>query len=384
MGDKLLIKNCRVITPVKAISESDILIVDGKIKGLGIFDNEDCITINGEGRTAAPGFIDIHMQGAGGFDMLDGTYEALSTIAKTSARFGVTGFLGTTVYRPNGDNSHLMTAAEYTGKDLGGAELLGVHIEGPFISQEKRGMIQPDSIGETSLETLDEIYSLTGDSLKMMTIAPELDGSLEIIKQLVKGGITASFGHSAASFEDTIKGIEAGINHVTHIYNAMMPITHRNPGPLPAIFKNSSITAQVIFDGIHIHPSVLKFSSRLLGEKRVVIITDGVQSMGLKDGKYMYNNVEFTSYNGTARYSDGTLIGTCMGMNELIEKYIIYTGGSLRRAVRAASLNPACVIGINDKKGSIKEGKDADIVILNKDLSVWKTIKDGEIIYGEE
>ncbi|MCK4966491.1 N-acetylglucosamine-6-phosphate deacetylase, partial [bacterium] len=286
MGDNLLIKNCSVITPFETIPKTDILIVDSKIKGLGTYGNLDCITINGEGRTAVPGFIDIHIQGAGGFDILDGTYEALSTIAKTSARFGVTGFLGTTVYRPNGDNSHLKTAAEYTGKDLDGAELLGVHIEGPFISQEKRGMIQPDSIGEPSIETLEEIYSLTGDSLKMMTIAPELDGSIEIIKHLVKDGITASFGHSAAFFEDTIKGIEAGINHVTHLYNAMMPITHRNPGPLPAIFKNNSITAQVIFDGVHIHPSVLKFSSRLLGEKRIIIITDGVQSMGLPDGKY--------------------------------------------------------------------------------------------------
>ena len=253
-----------------------------------------------------------------------------------------------------------------------------------IFGNEKRGMIQPDSIGEPSLETLEEIYSLTGDSLKMMTIAPELDGSIEIIKQLVKDGITASFGHSAAFFEDTIKGIEAGINHVTHLYNAMMPITHRNPGPLPAIFKNNSITAQVIFDGVHIHPSVLKFSSRLLGEKRIIIITDGVQSMGLPDGKYTYNNVEFTSYNGTARYSDGTLIGTCLGMSELIEKYIIYSGGSLRKASRAASYNPARVIGIDDKKGSIEEGKDADIAILNKDLSVWKTIKCGEIIYGEQ
>jgi len=385
LNDKLIITNCDIITPFEEKSNAEILIEKGKIVGVGTTGNfsKQGNIINANRRIVAPGFIDVHIQGAGGADVLDGTYDSLSAISKTCAKFGVTGFLATTVFRPNGDNTHLNNVSKYIRKELEGAQLLGIHLEGPFISSEKKGMIKSDCICEPSEKVLDEILKITEGNLRLMTIAPELENGTTIIKSLVKSGVAASFGHSNATYEQTVEGIVSGISHVTHLFNAMPLMHHREPGPIPAIFEDGNITTQIIFDGVHIHPPVLKFATKILGEKRFVVITDGMQAMGLPDGKYVYNSLEYESKNGTARYFDGTLIGTSLGMCQLVERCVKLSDNTLRTAIRAASFNPAYVLGIESKKGSIEIGKDADIVILNKDLSVWKTIINGKIVYEE-
>ncbi len=275
---------------------------------------DDKSLVDAEGRTVVPGFIDVHVQGAGGADVLDGTAEALATISRACCRFGVCGFLATTVYRPGGDNSHLAGVRRAMNMDLGGARLLGAHLEGPFISRAKRGMILPECICDPSPLVMDDIERLSGDSLRMMTIAPELTGSLEIIRRLADSGVIASFGHSSASYEQALKGIEAGITHVTHLFNAMPSLHHRSPGPLLAIFKADGPTVQIIPDGVHLHHRVIKFAYELLGADRCVTITDGLQAMGLPEGRYVYNGIEYESKGGSARYHDGTLIGTTLGM----------------------------------------------------------------------
>jgi N-acetylglucosamine-6-phosphate deacetylase len=380
---KLLIRNAHLLTPFKEISAGQILIEDGKILEVssGLSSGNCDRLLDVEGRVVSPGFIDVHVQGAGGCDVLDGSKEALRTISGTCIRFGVTGFLATTVFRPRGNNRHLTAAACSTGKEMEGADLLGIHLEGPFISPEKRGMIKPDCLGEARNETLERILELTGDSLKMMTAAPELPGCPDLIRRLRKEGAIASFGHSAADYRQTREGIEAGLNHVTHLFNAMQPIHHRQPGPLPAILETEGITAQVILDGVHIHPSVLKMVLPLLGPERLVIITDGMQAMGLPEGEYVYNGLPYKTENGTAFYSDGTLIGTALGMNRLVQRCMHFNGGSLLEAVRAASYNPARLLGLEERKGSIAVGKDADLVFLNPNLSVWKTMKRGKFCY---
>jgi len=383
--DKLIITNCDIISPFEEKANAEILIDKGKIIKIGLtgdFSKKGNI-IDADGRIVSPGFIDVHIQGAGGADVLDGTYDGLSAISTTCAKFGVTGFLATTVFRPNGDNRHLSNVCECTGKNLGGAQFLGIHLEGPFIAPEKKGMIKSDCICEPSEKVLDEILKITEGNLRLMTIAPELENGMTIIKSLVKSGVAASFGHSNATYEQTVEGIVSGISHVTHLFNAMPLMHHREPGPIPAIFEDGNITTQIIFDGVHIHPPVLKFATKILGEKRFVVITDGMQAMGLPDGKYVYNSLEYESKNGTARYFDGTLIGTSLGMCQLVERCVKLSDNTLRTAIRAASFNPAYVLGIESKKGSIEIGKDADIVILNKDLSVWKTIINGKIVYEE-
>ena len=387
MPKNLLIKNCRILNPSsEAIKESDIFLENGiitkieKVKEVYPFTK----VLDAEGRIVTPGFIDLHIQGAGGADVLDGRRESLEVISRTCAKFGTTSFLATTVFRPEGDNHHLEAASEGVGKDLGGANLLGIHLEGPFISVTKKGMILPDCISFPSLEILRKILNHSKGKLRMMTIAPEIKKNLKIIDTLVREGIVASFGHSAASYEETLKGIKAGVSHVTHLFNAMSSFHHRKPGPLLAIFQTKRVTAQIISDGVHLHPEILRFTYDLLGRNRCILITDGMQAMGLPEGNYTYNGVEYESRKGTARYFDGTLVGTCLGLNQLLERFVRFIKCSLAAGIKTVTENPAKVLAIQNKKGKIELGKDADLVILDDDYSIWSTIVGGKIVFHKQ
>ena len=259
--------------------------------------------------------------------------------------------------------------------------MLGIHLEGPFISLVKKGMIHPECICPSSLELLDEIQEITTGHLKMMTIAPEPPGNLKLISSLADSSTIASFGHSNATYEQTLNGFDAGISHVTHIFNAMPSLHHRSPGPLAAIFERKNITAQLITDGVHIHPSVLKLTYELLGPKRTIPITDGMQAIGLGDGKFVYNGIEYESKNGAARYKDGTLIGTALGLSQMLQKFITLTECSLSDAIRAVTENPAKLLGLEDRKGTIAIGKDADLVLLDSDFGVNATLVGGKIVF---
>ena len=381
--DSLLITNCRLYDEVETTSVSSVLVRDGKIARVGrpTKNVKADKVLDAQGRMLAPGLIDVHIQGAGGADVLDATPEALATISRTCARFGVTSFLATTVYRPGQDNRHLEVAAECTGRDLGGAHLLGTHLEGPFISFEKKGMIQPSCLTQPSAGVLEDIYGLLGDSLRMMTLAPELPGSVEIIKTLVSRGAIASFGHSKATYDEAIRGFEAGITHVTHLFNAMPSLHHRDPGPLTAIFERSDVTCQVIADGVHSHPSVVRLAYHAIGPERFVTITDGMQAMGLPDGRYVYNGIEYESKDGAARYENGTLIGTALGLNQMLARLVRFTGCAVSTAIKTVTENAARILGLEQTKGSISSGKDADHVILDDDFSVCATIVAGRLVY---
>jgi len=211
MSQKLLITNCRLFNAPDDEQTTSILIENGTITQIGQIGSSPVPndTIDAQGRIIAPGFIDIHIQGAGGADILDATPEALKAISQTCAHFGTTSFLATTIFKPNQKNQHITVAAEYVGRNLGGANLLGIHLEGPFISPQKKGMILPECISPPSSQLLDEIRDITNGHLKIMTIAPELTGNLPIIQRLVDSNIIASFGHSSATYEQTLVGFEA-------------------------------------------------------------------------------------------------------------------------------------------------------------------------------
>ncbi len=383
MSEKLLITNCRLFNAPDDKQTTSILIENGTITQIGQIDSSaGCNNIlDAQGRLIAPGFIDIHIQGAGGADILDASTKALKAISQTCARFGTTSFLATTVFKPNQKNQHLTLAAEHVGRDLGGANLLGIHLEGPFISPQKKGMILPNCICQPSLQLLDKIQDITNGHLKIMTIAPELPGSLRVIQHLADSNIIASFGHSSATYEQTLAGFDAGISHVTHMFNAMPPLHHRAPGPLVAIFQTKHVTAQLIADGVHIHPSVLRFTFEMLGPNRIIPITDGMQALGLADGKFIYNGVEYESKEGTARYKDGTLIGTALGLSQLLQKLMAFTDCPLDLAIKTVTQNPAGLLGLEEKKGTIVPGKDADLILLDHDRSVHTTIVAGNIVF---
>ncbi len=383
MIKNLLITNCRLFNSLQDEKTVDILIKDGAITQIGkVEKNFTCENIlDAQDRIIAPGFIDVHIHGAGGASVVDGTIESLRTISKTCACFGTTSFLGTDMFKPNMQNRWLAVASEAVGSDLGGANLLGVHLEGPFISLEKKGMILPECMCAPSLRVLNEIKRIAGANLKMMTIAPELNGSLDIIRNLVDSKIIASFGHSNALYSEALKGIDAGISHVTHLFNAMRSFHHREPGPLLAIFETEKISVQIIPDGVHFHPSVLKFLFKIIGGERCIAIADGMQPIGLADGIYIYNGIEYESKGGTARYRDGTLMGTALGLSQLVLRLKEFTNTSLDVAIKTVTENPAKLLGIENRKGSIAVGKDADLVILDNDYSVWATVVGGKIVF---
>jgi N-acetylglucosamine-6-phosphate deacetylase len=385
MKNKVLIKNCTLYDNTdRGIGPVDIRIDGTTIADINPnIDSPGYTVIDAGGRTAAPGLIDVHIQGAGGADVLDGTEEALRTMSDTLAQTGTTGFLGTTVVKPETDNAHLRLAKGFVGRGLPGAVMLGFHLEGPFINVRKKGGLSEKCIYPSSPEKLNEILNTTGDTLKMMTIAPELPGNLDIINSLVRHGVVAAFAHSDATYEETVRGFGAGINHVTHIFNAMPPLHHRNPGPLAAIFEHKNITAQIISDGHHIHPRIVNLVFRLMGADRCICITDGMHGIGLPEGSYRYNGKEYESKQGAARYLDGTLIGSTMSLLEIVVKFTEFTGCSFTTAIDTATAVPAKLLGIDDRKGSLAPGKDADIILLNNDHSLYATIVEGTPVYRE-
>ncbi|MBO3800404.1 MAG: N-acetylglucosamine-6-phosphate deacetylase [Candidatus Brockarchaeota archaeon] len=376
----MLIKNARIVNPWGE-TFADVLIQNGKIKRIG-----KSLTANGvekvelEGDMLFPGFIDIHIHGAGGADILDEDEEAINIISKTCAKHGVTGFLATTFYKPGQENKHLDAVLKRVSKGLDGACFLGFHLEGPFISRHRKGGISDSSICNPSLSVLSSIMDKCKGWLRIMTIAPELEGSEEVIKLLLEKGVIVSFGHSLADYEQTLKAISMGVKHVTHLFNAMPSIHHRAPGPPLAIFESKDVTVQIISDGVHIHPSMIRFTVNILGDDRIILITDGVRSTGLPDGKYVYDGTDFVSIGGTARFIDGRLIGTSAGMNELARRFLEYTRLPPSSIAKIASFNPARLLGIHEGKGSIEEGKDADLIVVGEDFKVRMTILRGKII----
>lgn len=379
----ILISNVSLFSDVNAAGSHDIFIEGGIISAIMPSGGKEYEgdRIDGSGLTAIPGLIDLHIHGAGGSDSLDGTTEALSTISKTLAKLGTTAFLSTMVVRPGQKNHYLAEAAECTGKDIGGAHLLGVYIEGPFINIAKRGGIVTESITEPSPSILEAILKEAGSALKIMCIAPEIPGSVGIIKMLKDRGIIAAFGHSDADFEETKRGFEYGISHVTHLFNAMRPLHHRDPGPLAAIFDNPQITLELIGDAHHVHPCLIRIVRKLAGADRIACITDGISGMGLPDGTYYYNKKKYISRDGLAKYMDGTFIGSTMSLARIVRNYMTYSGSGLREAIETVTINPARILGIDNRKGSIEKGKDADIVLIDGSFNVHYTIISGKTVY---
>jgi len=390
-----------IITSTKIIKDG-IVVIDGKrIGAVGVSDRvkipAGAKIIDCRGKFICPGFIDVHVQGAGGCDILDGTYEAVNTISKTLAKNGVTGFLATTVVKVHSPqstvhNSHLKVVSHAMKKGTNGATVLGTHLEGPFINPAKCGMITKANIvgsnSHSTLRQLDEIIDACNGSLKMMTIAPEMPGAIDIIKKLKKNRIVASIGHTDATYDEAMKGFDAGITHATHMFNAMKSLYHREPGASGAILADDRISIQLIADGKHLHPAVVKLVVKQKAPDKIALITDSMSAAGLPEGRYVYNGLKYETKDGLAVYCVGrgtacrapTFIGTALTLNKIIKRIVDMGVVNLGQAVEMASLTPAKVLNIDDRKGSLEKGKDADIAVMDKNCDVKLTIIGGKIL----
>ena len=333
------------------------------------------------GLVLAPGFIDIHIHGGAGHDVMEPDSSALERIECQLVKHGVTAYLPTTVTAPQ---DQILQALERLGKAVarrGNKERavpVGVHLEGPFISHAKRGVHPPENLIPPSPATLDRFWQASAGTIRMMTLAPELPGAVETIRHGRSLGVHSSLGHSNATYAEAKAGIAAGADHATHTFNAMRPLDHRDPGILGAILEEQALTADIIADGIHVDPSVVRLFLRAKGDDRAILITDAISATGMPDGTYKLGSFEVQVKGNRCEY-EGKLAGSVLTLDRAIRNVMAFAGWKLQQAVKLATLNPARLLGISDQRGVLAPGRQADLVALTMEGEVVHTIIAGKI-----
>lgn len=373
------IKNAKIILENEIVS-GKVLLFDDKIRGLADMRDisEDLETIDAEGGYLSPGFIDLHIHGYLGHDVCDGDADGIRAIARGLTENGVVGFLPTTMTVDIPTLQRALQACREVAhsKEYYGAEVFGVHAEGPFISAAKRGaqnekfILKPDA----------ELAIANSDIIRIIALAPEEDEGFETIKKIAsETDIVISMGHTSADYKTALESTKNGVSHATHLFNAMTPMTHRDPGTVGAVF-NSNVSCELIVDDHHIDPALYDIVYRLKGD-RLCFITDCLPAGGLGEGEYTLGGSRIICRNELCRLEDGTVAGSVLRLNCGIWNVYKNSSVSLCECVRCASLNPAKVLGLADKKGSIAVGKDADLVVLDGEFNVKKTIIGGVVRY---
>jgi N-acetylglucosamine-6-phosphate deacetylase len=375
------IKTDNLYTPEKIEGNVYIEVKDAKIKHLA-FDkpDENIEMLDLTGYIVSPGFIDVHIHGYGGHDTMECTIEAISSIAKGLATRGVTSFLPTTVAAPITEIEKVISVSPQLDS-VEGAKPLGFHLEGPFLSKQEPGAMDPKLFEEASIEKASTL--LDSGKIIMITIAPEVVGNLEVIEFLVTNGVNVSLGHTATDYETAVKAFVKGATSITHFFNAMKPFQHRAPGLVGAGMLYP-FYLQFIADGVHTHKATIQIMSKFFKD-RLVLITDAIMAAGLdKPGKYTLGGFTIVVDEISARLENGTLAGSILTMDRGVRNLIEFGNLNLSEALRCASTNPAKSIGVKDR-GLIKKDNFADFVILDKNtLQVVATIREGKVIYAKE
>lgn len=389
MSKQVLLKGIDIYSEGQLIQNGYIKIIDEKIAEVDLLtnlENEEEFTIIDVPSTykAVPGFIDVHIHGVNGADVMDATKEALDTMSSTLPKEGTTSFLATTMTQDTKEiEKALANVGEYLqGKqDTGKAEIVGVHLEGPFVNPDKAGAQPLKHIMNPDLPLLKKWELLTNNMIKLVTLAPERPGGLEMVNYLSTHGIVASIGHSDATFEEVNKAIESGANHVTHLYNQMSGLHHREPGVVGSVFLRDELKAEIIVDGVHVRPEMVELAYKIKRKDGLLLITDSMRAKCLKNGEYDLGGQDVIVKDGKAVLADGTLAGSILKLGTALKNIITYTGCTLADAIEMASVNPAKQLNIFNRKGSLAIGKDADIVILDENLDVYMTFCRGELAF---
>lgn len=391
--ESILLSNLFIYTEEGVISQGYLRIADGVIESYGSLEElsadrkqTDEIIEFPESYQLIPGLIDIHIHGANNADVMDGTFKALEIMAQTLPKEGTTSFLATTMTQGEQEiEAALKNAADYIKNqtDSSAAEVLGIHLEGPFIAAARAGAQPLQAIKKPNAALFKKWQSIAGNQIKLVTLAPEEEGGLELAAYLKETGVIASMGHTDALYEEVLKGIEAGVSHVTHLYNGMRGLHHRDPGVAGASLLHKELFVEMIVDGIHIHPQIVQLTFQQKGKEGIILITDSMRAKWMADGISSLGGQKVIVQDGKALLENGALAGSTLKMEEGIRNMMQFTGCSLEDAIYMGSYNPAKQLGILDKKGSIKKGKDADLVVLNKENEVVMTICNGEIVYSK-
>ncbi|HVO56342.1 MAG TPA: N-acetylglucosamine-6-phosphate deacetylase [Dongiaceae bacterium] len=377
-----LLHTGKAITPKGELADAGILIRDGEIESIGPRSGMQlpagALETSCPDFIAVPGFVDVHVHGAGGRDVMEGDDAALSAITRRLARYGTTSLLATTVTASADDTVRAVEGiSRYIGvqhqTDEARAEILGIHFEGPFLSKERRGVHPAQWLQPPSAELLQRFLHAASGNARILTIAPELMGAMPCIDAARSLGMVVSIGHTDATYEQARAAVAHGAHHATHVYNAMRPFTHRDPGVIGAVLTTPEITAELIADGVHVDEIAMQVLLQAKGPDKVVLISDGVSATGMPDGKYMLGGIEVTVKDGVCRDAEGRLAGSTLTLDRALRN-VVKLGVPLADAVRMLSLNAATQLGIEFKKGALRTGADADIVLLSEGLElagVW-------------
>ena len=370
----------RAFTPYDEISDAVVVLQGSKIAAAGRRGKVDlprgAREIHARGKTVVPGFVDVHIHGAGGHDVMEGSREALELVTATVAARGTTSLVATTVTASEKETREsvagiahfILNTSQFPTRDLA-AEILGIHFEGPFISPARRGVHPAKWILEPSSDVLSKLLAEARGTAQILTLAPELPGAIDLISAARKAGLVVSLGHTDATYEQARAAIEAGASHAAHVFNAMRPFSHRGTGVIGAVLTSPGVTAELIADGVHVDEAAIRMLVELKTPERVILVSDGISATGMPDGNYRLGMLEVKVIKGVARDAQDKLAGSTLTLDRALRN-MVALGVPLSSALRMVTANPARQIGLRARKGVLAAGADADLVFLNDKLEV--------------
>jgi len=385
----------RLYTPQEEIHDPLLFIEDGFISAVSARAQKEIpnhatvidLTKDIPGAILAPGFIDIHMHGGAGLDVMQASLAELPHLNKFLTTHGVTGYFATTVAAPLDQTcaalerlADAIAAPASSNGEAVQARPLGIHLEGPFLSHKRRGVHPPQYLVEPTLEIFDRLWQAARGQVRMMTIAPELPGAIEVIAEAARRKVCVSIGHSDAELDAARAGVRAGARHATHTFNAMRPLDHRDPGILAEVLTDSHLSADIIADGIHVAPEVVQLFLHAKGVERSVLITDATAAAGMPDGTYQLGPIQVQVKDGKCTM-DGKLAGSVLTMDLAVRNVTRFAGWSLQHAVRAATLNPARATGLAQAYGVLAPGAEANMVVLTPSGELRQTLVRGHAAF---
>jgi len=381
--EELSIRCRKVCTPSHVLTDCVLRIASGRIAEVVTGAHAERVPASAEAAAVvAPGFIDSHVHGARGRDVMDGTVESLAAMSAALAAHGTTSFLATTLSAPYSDTEHALRAyAAHHCRIAEGALPIGVHMEGPYLNPVRKGTHDASFLRQTDVPAFTRFLEASGNTVRKITVAPEMDHGLELIREASARGIQVSLGHSDATLDEARAAVEAGARQATHTFNAMRPFHQREPGILGLVLTDERVYTEVIADGVHVHFAALGLLLRLKGPERTILVTDGTSAVDMPDGRYPLGDKQIVLERGECRDPDGTLAGSVLTLDRAVRNLVSVLRVPLCDALTAASATPARSLGLGGRKGVIAPGADADLVFLDEELRVVKTMVAGRVVY---
>jgi N-acetylglucosamine-6-phosphate deacetylase len=389
VSDRLLVVDAgSVLSPADKFSPGRIVIRNGRIDAVGLLSDlrlpEQAEHVDASTFTVVPGFIDPHIHGSAGADVMDATFASMNTISRALASHGTTSFLPTTVSAsPEILGSTLDRLSTVLHESFEGATPIGIHLEGPFINEQKRGTHRANNVRLPDQLLVSDWIERARGNLKLLTMAPELDGATAVARFARASGVTVAMGHSNASFDEATAASNNGTHYAVHTFNAMRAFSHRDSGIAGAVLSDDRIFAEIIADGIHVSPEVVRIFARSKGRERILLVTDAISATGMPDGSYNLGTDKVQVRAGVCRDNEGRLAGSTLTQDAALRNFVAYSGMRMDDAVFGLTLNPARALKL-EGRGCIEPGAHADLVMLDDELRVMKTFAKGRLVFERQ